>query len=163
MSRTRMKGKGIVFTYDDVAYQCDLTSVVLLKDTADTATTDSTQTFCDVSNGSANGDVWKMNITAIQSNDYTPEKALHSLIWDLALVGGELDFTFAPYGNETPTQNQPFYKGVVVVDKGGYPNVGGDAGENTWTFDYEFVVKDDEVLRIGADGTAFASKPSTTK
>lgn len=158
MARTRMKGKGITFTYDDTNYECDLTSVVLLKDAGDSATTDSTQTFCDVDSGSATGDIWKMNITAIQSGDYTAEKALHQLIWDLAGTGGELAFVFAPYGNETATQNQPHYTGIVLVPAGGYPEVGGDAGENTWTFDYEFVVKDDEVKRVGNDGAPYAVK-----
>ena len=161
MSRTRMKGKGITFTYDDVSYECDLTAVVLQKDTADTATADSTQTFCDVDSGSASGNVWKMDITAIQSSDYTPEKALHTLIWDLAIVGGELDFMFAPAGNEVASANEPHYTGIVLVDKGGYPSVGGDSGENTWTFDYNFVVKDDVVLRVGDAGTYKA--PTTNK
>lgn len=163
MARTRMKGKGIVFTYDDVAYQCDLTAVVLQKDTADTATADSTQTFCDVDSGSASGNVWKMDITAIQSSDYTPEKALHQLIWDLAMTGGELDFMFAPAGNAVASQNQPHYSGSVIVDKGGYPSVGGDSGENTWTFDYNFVVKDDVVLRVGDADTAYATSTATNK
>ena len=120
-----------------------------------------TQTFCDVDSGAGSGNVWKMDITAIQSGDYTPEKALHTLIWDLATTGGELDFMFAPMGNEVATANAPHYTGVVLVDKGGFPSVGGDSGENTWTFDYNFVVKDDVVLRVGDAGTYKA--PSTTK
>ena len=160
MARTRMKGKGITFTYDDVSYECDLTAVVLQKDTADTATADSTQTFCDVDSGSASGNVWKMDITAIQSADDTPEKALHTLIWDLASTGGELDFMFAPMGNEVATANAPHYTGVVLVDKGAYPSVGGDAGENTWTFDYNFVVKNDVVLRVETASTYKASTSS---
>lgn len=158
MARTRMKGKGITFTYDGTNYECDLTSVVLLKDAGDSATTDSTLTFCDVGSASATGDVWKMNITAIQSGDYTAEKALHQLLWDLAVSGGEMDFVFAPYGNADPTQDQPHYTGAVLVPAGGFPDVGGDAGENTWTFDYEFVVKDDEVKRVGTSGTPYSVK-----
>lgn len=161
MARTRMKGKGITFTYDDTAYECDLTSVVLLKDTADTATTDSTLTFCDVSAGQSSGDIWKMNITAIQSGETTPEVALQQLIWDLAETGGELAFVFAPYGNAEASANQPHYTGVVLVPVGGYPRVGGDAGENTWTFDYEFVVKDDEVKRETT--SAFSVSAKSTK
>ena len=65
MARTRMKGKGITFTYDGVAYQCDLTSVVLEKSAGDTATSDGTLTFCDVGTSAADGDVWKMVITAL--------------------------------------------------------------------------------------------------
>ena len=157
MARTRMKGKGITFTYDDVAYQCDLTSVVLEKASADSGATDGTLTFCDVGTSAADGDVWRMLITALQSTDYTPEKALHALIWDLAKTGGEMAFVFAPHGNETPTQNQPHFTGVVLVKEGAYPSVGGDAGEDSWTFDYDFEVKDDEVLRKGDDGNAFVA------
>lgn len=152
MSRTRMKGKGITFTYEGTHYECDLTSVVLEKASADNATTDGTQTFCDVTNGSASGNVWKMSITALQSTDYTTEKALHSLIWDLAATpgGGEMAFEFAPHGNATASTDQPHFTGSVVVDAGAYPSVGGEAGENSWTFDYEFVVKDDLVNRVTA-------------
>ncbi len=157
MARTRLKGKGITFTYDGVEYQCDLTSVVLEKAAADEGTTDSTTTFCDVDSGAATGDIWKMNITAVQATDYSPEKALHMLIWDLAAAGGEMDFVFAPHGNTSPTVEQPHFTGTVLVPAGGYPSIGGDAGEDTWTFDYEFVVKDDVVNRVGDVG-AFVAK-----
>jgi len=157
MARTRLKGKGITFTYEGTEYQCDLTSVVLEKAAADEGTTDSTVTFCDVDSGAATGDIWKMNITAVQSTDYTAEKALHMLIWDLAATGGEMAFVFAPHGNENPTVEQPSFTGSVLVPAGGYPSVGGDAGEDTWTFDYEFTVKDDVVNRVG-DAGAFVAK-----
>jgi hypothetical protein len=162
MARTRMKGKGIVFTYEGTEYQCDLTSVVLEKGSADTAATDGTLTFCDVGTSAADGDVWKMNITALQSTDYTPEKALHALIWDLAKVGGEMAFVFAPHGNADASQNQPHFTGSVLVKEGSYPSVGGDAGEDAWTFDYEFEVKDDLVNRVGDGDTPFVA-PTTTK
>jgi hypothetical protein len=163
MARTRMKGKGITFTYDGVEYQCDLTSVVLEKTAGDSAETDGTVTFCDVGTSSADGDVWVMNITALQSTDYTPEKALHALIWDLAKVGGEMAFVFAPHGNATATQNQPHFTGSVLVKEGGYPSVGGEAGEDAWTFDYEFTVKDDVVNRIGDSNTPFTATTKATK
>ncbi len=163
MARTRMKGKGITFTYDGVEYQCDLTSVVLEKATGDTTATDGTLTFCDVGTANADGEVWVMNITALQSTDYTPEKALHALLWDLAKVGGELAFVFAPHGNETATQNQPHFTGSVLVKEGAYPSVGGDAGEDAWTFDYEFEVKDDVVNRIGDSDTPFVAPKTASK
>ncbi len=163
MARTRLKGKGITFTYDGVDYQCDLTSVVLEKTTADSGTTDGTVTFCDVGSATAAGNVWQMNITAIQSTDYTPDKALQMLIWDLAKDGGEMAFVFAPNGNETASQNEPHFTGTVEVPEGGYPTLGGDAGEDTWTFDYTFVVKDDVVNRIGAGDTPFTVAKTTNK
>ena len=164
MARTRMKGKGITFSYNGTQYECDLTSVVLEKASADTDTTDGTQTFCDVTNGSASGDVWKMNISALQSTDYTTEKALHALIWDLAAAagGGEMAFEFAPHGNATPTHDQPHFTGSVIVKAGGYPSVGGDAGESSWTFDYEFVVKNDVVNRLGDSAAPFAAPAART-
>ena len=163
MARTRMKGKGITFTYEGTNYECDLTSVVLEKSAGDTDATDGTQTFCDVGTAAAGGDIWKMNITALQSTDYTPEKALHALVWDLAKVGGEMAFVFAPHGNDTPTQNQPHFTGSVLVKEGAYPSVGGDAGENSWTFDYEFTVKDDVVNRIGDGATPFVAPKTASK
>ncbi len=147
MSRTRIYGKGLTFEFDDVEYKCDLTSAVLTKDTADQGATDTTLTFCDVA-GASTGNVWYLNISAIQSTEETPEKSLQSLIWDEAVLGGEVPFSFAPHGNETPTVNEPHYEGVAVVDQGGYPTIGGDAGENAFTFDYQFVVKDNVVLKV---------------
>lgn len=161
MARTRMKGKGITFTYDGTAYECDLTSVVLEKSAADSGATDGTLTFCDVGTSAADGDVWKMTITALQSTDYTPEKALHALLWDLAKTGGEMAFVFAPHGNDVATQNQPHFTGSVLVKEGAYPSVGGDAGEDAWTFDYEFDVKDDLVNRIGDSNTPFVAKTAS--
>lgn len=163
MARTRLKGKGITFTYDGVEYQCDLTSVVLEKASADQGATDGTVTFCDVGSATAAGNVWQMNITAIQSTDYSAEKALQMLLWDLAKDGGEMAFVFAPNGNEVPTQNQPHFTGAVEVPQGGYPSIGGDAGEDTWTFDYTFVVKDDVVNRVGDGDTPFTVSKATTK
>ena len=162
MARTRMKGKGITFTYDSTAYECDLTSVVLEKAAADSGATDGTLTFCDVGTSAADGDVWKMTITALQSTDFTPEKALHALLWDLAKDGGEMAFVFAPHGNSTASQNQPHFTGSVLVKEGAYPSVGGDAGEDAWTFDYEFDVKDDVVNRVGDGDTPF-SAPAAKK
>jgi len=163
MARTRLKGKGITFTYGLVEYQCDLTSVVLEKASApDNSSVDGTVTFCDVDAGADSGNIWQMNITAVQSTDNSPEKSLHMLIWDLAgsLGGGELDFVFAPHGNADPTVEQPHFTGTVVVDAGAYPSLGGEAGSDSWTFDYTFVVKDDVVNRVGDSGpfTAKADK-----
>lgn len=164
MARTRLKGKGITFMYGLTEYQCDLTSVVLEKGTPDDTTqVDGTTTFCDVDSGAASGNVWLMNITAVQSTDNTPEKSLHMLIWDLAGTegGGELLFNFAPHGNAVATSEQPHFTGTVVVDAGAFPSVGGDAGADSWTFDYTFVVKDDEVLRVGDGDTPFKASATT--
>lgn len=149
MARTRIYGKGLTFEFEGVEYKCDLTSAVLTKDSADQGATDSTLTFCDVA-GASTGNVWYLNISAIQSTDSVTEKSLHTLVWDTAILGGELDFTFAPHGNEDATVNEPHYTGMVVVDAGGYPDIGGDAGENAFTWDYSFVVKDNVVTKVTA-------------
>ena len=47
--------------------------------------------------------------------------------------------------------------GLVLVKEGAYPSVGGDAGEDAWTFDYEFEVKDDVVNRVGDGATPFVA------
>ena len=147
MARTRIYGKGLTFSFEDVEYKCDLTSAVLTKDSADQGATDSTLTFCDVA-GASTGTVWYLNISAIQSTDKVAEASLHTLVWDTAVLGGELDFVFAPHGNETASVNEPHYTGTVVVDQGGYPDIGGDAGENAFTWDYSFVVKDNAVTKV---------------
>ena len=147
MSRTRIYGKSLSFLVGGKEYKCDLTSAFLTKDSADSGAGDGTLTFCD-SQATA-GQIWYLNISALQSTDSTPEKAIHTLIWDLAEAGGgELDFVFSPNGNEEATENEPHFTGKAEVPSAGYPDVGGDAGENAFTFDYSFVVAGNSVTRV---------------
>ena len=151
MSRTRIKGKGLVFTVAGVAYECDLTSAVLTKDTANKDTADGVKTFCDVS-ASSDGLVWKLNTEAIQSTDSGSgsAKSLHTLIWESAVAGAELAFIFKPMGNSAASASQPHYTGTAIVPAGGYPDVGGAAGNDSFTWSYSFEVKDNTVTKVVA-------------
>jgi len=149
MARTRIYGKTLSFLADGKEYKCDLSSAVLTKDSAEGGAGDGTLTFCD--SAATAGQIWYLNITALQSTDSTPDKAIHTLIWDLAEDGGgEIAFVFAPNGNEAPSENEPHFTGKVEVPNAGYPDLGGDAGENAFTFDYSFVVAGNSVTRVTA-------------
>jgi len=117
---------------------------------ADTATADGIVTFCDATTA-ADGNVWQLQIEAIQSTDdgaTTADKSLHTLVWDSAVAGGELDFTFQPHGNAVATASQPHYTGIVTVEAGAYPEVGGTAGNDSFTWSYTFTVKDNTVTKV---------------
>lgn len=159
MARSRIKGKNISFLFDTEEYKCDLTSAVLSKDDADAATSDSIITFCDAE-GSAGGQVWFLDIEAIQSCDVdgVPEaddvESLHTLVWNAAATNGGMvvPFNFAPYGNTTPTAAQPFFTGSVTIEQGAYPSLGGSAGDNSFTWSYRFTVTDNIVNRVSSPG-----------
>ncbi len=160
MARTRIKGKNISFTFGLEEYKCDLVSAVLSKDDADAATSDSVVTFCDAE-ASAGGQVWYLDIEAIQSTDVdgSPDPAdvesLHTLVWNAAATAGGMvvPFQFSPYGNATPTAEQPFFTGSVTIEQGAYPSIGGSAGDNSFTWDYRFTVSDNLVPRIDTVGS----------
>jgi hypothetical protein len=148
MPRTRIKGKGLTFDIESVAYECDLISAVLTRESADNNTADGVLTFCDVTTAS-DGQVWKLNIEAVQSTDQGTgaDKSLHTLIWEAAVAGDTIPFIFRPHGNATPTAGQPHFTGSVVVDAGSYPEVGGAAGNDSFTWSYSFAVLDNTVVR----------------
>ena len=149
MARTRIKGKGLVFEFDGEPFECDLISATLLREAADTATADAVTTFCDAST-TTDGNVWKLSVEAVQSTDdgaTTADKSLHTLVWDAAVSGGELDFTFQPHGNAVATATQPHYTGTATIDAGAFPEVGGSAGNDAFIWSYTFSVKDNTVTK----------------
>ncbi len=147
MARTRIYAKNVVFFVDGKEQQCDVTSLVLQKDSPpDNAAVDGTQTFCDLNSGSVDN-VWVCNITAIQSGDVT-DLSLYSAVWKLAENGGgDVAFIVKPYGNDTATLDEPHYKGTFTVAAGQFPQVGGEASESAWTWSDSYLVKDDVVTR----------------
>jgi len=154
MARTRIKGKGLTFSFGNpaVAYECDLISAVLEQTDQSSTNTDSVVTFCDAA-ASAGGKKWVLNIEAIQSTDVAggagATDSLHTLIWNSAAKAGgaEIPFEFAPYGNAVATTAQPHFTGTAVVPQGGFPAIGGSAGDNSFTWSYTFDVKDGLVTR----------------
>lgn len=149
MARTRIKGKGLVFMFGGTAYECDLTSATLVREAADNNTADGVLTFCDVANAS-DGNVWKLNIEAVQSTDQGSgsAKSLHTLVWETASAGGDLAFIFKPHGNAAATTSQPHYTGSATVGVGAYPEIGGAAGNDSFTWSYSFTVKDNAVTKV---------------
>ena len=147
MARTRIYAKNVVFFVDGKEQQCDVTSLVLQKDSPpDNAAVDGTQTFCDLNSGSVDN-VWVCNITAIQSGDVT-DLSLYSAVWKLAENGGgDVAFIVKPYGNATATLDEPHYTGTFTVAAGQFPQVGGEASESAWTWSDSYLVKDDKVTR----------------
>lgn len=147
MARTRIYAKSVVFMVDGKEQQCDVTSLVLQKDSPpDNAAVDGTQTFCDLNSGSVDN-VWVCNITAIQSGDVT-DLSLYSAVWKLAENGGgDVAFIVRPYGNDTATIDEPHYTGTFTVAAGQFPQVGGEASESAWTWSDSYLVKDDVVTR----------------
>lgn len=149
MARNRIRGNSLSFNFAGVAYECDLTSAVLVREAADNNTADGVLTFCDVANAS-DGNVWKLNVTAVQSTDSGSgsAKSLHTLVWETASAGGDIAFLFKPNGNATATASQPHYSGSVTVTKGAYPEIGGDAGNDSFTWDYSFTVSNNTVTKV---------------
>ena len=147
MARTRIYAKNVVFFVDGKEQQCDVTSLVLQKDSPpDNAAVDGTQTFCDLNSGSVDN-VWVCNITAIQSGDVT-DLSLYSAVWKLAEDGGgDVAFIVKPYGNDTASIDEPHYTGTFTVAAGQFPQVGGEASESAWTWSDSYLVKDDVVTR----------------
>jgi hypothetical protein len=147
VARTRIYAKNVVFFVDGKEQQCDVTSLVLQKDSPpDNAAVDGTQTFCDLNSGSVDN-VWVCNITAIQSGDVT-DLSLYSAVWKLAENGGgDVAFIVKPYGNNTATLDEPHYTGTFTVAAGQFPQVGGEASESAWTWSDSYLVKDDVVTR----------------
>jgi hypothetical protein len=151
MARTRIRGKQVKFTLNGHDYECDLVSAVLEKVDAPSSGTDTVTTFCDAST-SAGGQVWQLSIEAVQSTDTsaaTDGESLHTLIWDSAATAGgaKIPFVFMTHGNATASAEQPHFTGTAVVEAGAYPAVGGTAGENSFTWTYEFYLDPDVVTR----------------
>ncbi len=151
MARSRIYAKNVTFLVDGKEQQCDVTSLVLTKDSPpEGAAVDSTQTFCDLNAGSVDN-VWVCNITAIQSGDVTdpdPGISLYSMVWKLAENGGgDVAFIVRPYGNEVAAVDQPHYTGSFTVAAGQFPQVGGDASDASWTWSDSYIVKDNVVNR----------------
>jgi len=145
----RMKGKGVDITFGTPAVdmKCDLTSFLLSRaDPGNGAATDGTVTFCDADK-SATGEVWTLAVTAVQA---TNAESFWHLIWDAAAKAGgdEIPFVAKPWGTGAATADKPHFSGSIIVNQGDFPPVGGGAGNDTWTWERSFVVKDNTVTKV---------------
>lgn len=101
---TRIKAQNIVFKIGTTDYACDANAVVLELGDAP----GDVQTFCEVRVGGE----WSLQLDGITSGD---DDSLYQVLWNN--FGSTVAFTIAPYGNATPSADQPHYKGTVVFDQ----------------------------------------------
>lgn len=88
---------------------------------------------------------WRLQGTAVQD---TATGSLWSLVWDYA--GTEVPVEIRPAGGEMPSDEQPFFTGLVVVSFPEGDFVGGAADKSssarlTFTIDWPFVDKPERV------------------
>ena len=139
---TRIKGNALALKFGTPAvnYWCDVTSVVMDNEEADSDVV----TFCDAAEGG--GRTYFLEIEGIASTD--PD-SLWRYIWEQ--TGTEVPFTYAPHGNETPSTSQPHFIGTIKV--GPRPAIGGEAGTNsTFTFESRWDIVGTPVLDDGSAG-----------
>lgn len=119
---SKYKGKSLSIEVNSIEYNMDLTSIVLQNEESD----DEATTFADLAAGGAVQ--WFFEIEAV--SDYS-NSSFWSFLWDNA-GDSDVPFTFAPYGNATPSTAQPHFTGTLNV--GAQPPVGGTANE-VFTFE----------------------------
>ena len=118
----KYKGKDLSFLFGTQEVNVEATVVRLDNEEAD----NDAVTFAELSQGG--GRQWFLEIEAV--SDYGTS-SLWAYLWDNA--GTEVEFTFKPYGNASPTTAQPHFTGTATL--GPKPSVGGEAGE-VFTFEY---------------------------
>lgn len=101
---TRIKAQNITFKIAGTDYACDATSVVLELGDAP----GDVQTFCETRVGGE----WTLTLEGITSGD---DDSLYQVLW--SNFGSNAAFVVAPYGNNIPTADQPWYQGNVVFDQ----------------------------------------------
>lgn len=133
----RVKGDvGLVFRVGDTDYWADCTTIKLEQD--DDTVSDWGDT--DVTNP---GD-WKLKVSAVQS---IQRGSLWRFLWENQFAT-PVDVTYAPAGNDKPTQDEPHFTGPVQIPRA--PSLGGDAGEDEeYTFDTEFRFREPPELVTG--------------
>jgi hypothetical protein len=136
---TRIKGTKLKLTLGTpgVDYWADLSSWKISNDDADSDVT----TFEDAASGGSKQ--FKLSGTAVQS---TATGSFWRYVWANTGIEG-VAFTIAPHGNATATAEQPHLIGTLTI--GPKPDLGGDAGTGSYTFDFEFIVTGTPALDEG--------------
>lgn len=126
---TRIKGTKLALTLGSPGtdYWADITSYLLTNEEADSDVV----TFADASEGGARQ--YKLTGSAIQS---TEAASFWRYAWES--TGEEVAFTLAPHGNAEASAAQPHFVGTVKI--GPKPDIGGEAGNSAFTFDFEWEV-----------------------
>lgn len=97
-------------------------------------------TFKDANEGGAVE--YRLTGSAIQSTD---KESFWSYVWDN--TGEEVPFTLAPHGNTTPSEAQPHFVGTVKI--GRKPALGGEAGQGSFAFDFDWQVIGEPIRDLG--------------
>jgi hypothetical protein len=127
-SSTRIKGTQLTLTIGGVDYAMDVTAITLENEESAAGVT----TFEDAAAGGARQ--FYFTGTAIQSTD---EDSFWTELWEQATRTG-ISYVYAPWGNETPTADQPHFTGDDL-ELGPKPFIGGEAGaDNEFTFEFRF-------------------------
>lgn len=126
MGSNRIKGAALTLLIGDtdpVDYKADVSACTLENEEASGGVT----TFEDAATGGRRQ--YYFNLSAIQSTD--PD-SLWREIWEH--TGETVPFTYAPHGNDEPTDEKPHFVGMVTI--GTRPNIGGEAGAtNEYVFE----------------------------
>ena len=133
----RIKGNALTVTIDSVEYKTHLTSIRLEQAEADSKFV----TFADAAAGGSYE--WTMSGSASQ-DDATD--SFWNMVWDN--TGTEVPFVLVRNGNAVATATQPHFTGTVKI--GAKPAIGGDAGEDVWSFDFEWKVVGEVIKKITA-------------
>jgi len=128
----RIKGTKLMLKLGATDHWADITAYNLTNEEADSDVT----TFADAAAGGSRQ--FKLSGTAVQSTDTT---SFWSYVW--ANTGQTVGFTLSPHGNSSATAAQPLFTGNVKI--GAKPPIGGEAGVNSFTFDFEWDLVGDPV------------------
>lgn len=143
MGSTRIKGNKLALQFGSPGedYWADHTSVVLDNEERESDVT----TFEDAAKA---GDArqWFFTLSAIQS---TATGSFWRYLWEN--TGEVVPFTYAPHGNEEPTENEPHFIGTCKI--GPKPSVGGEASATgEYTFETRLDVETGPTLDTGTAG-----------
>jgi len=126
---TRIKGNKLALKLGTPAvdHWQDVSQYLLTNEEADGDVT----TFADAAAGGSRQ--YLLNMTGVQSLDAT---GFWRLVWDK--TGTDIPFTIAPFGNTAPSATQPHFTGTATV--GPKPDLGGEAGNSSFTFETSWKV-----------------------
>ena len=125
LTNGKYKGGKLSLTINAVEYNMDLMSANIVPEEAD----NDAVTFADL--GAGGSFDWFLDIEAV--SDYGTG-SLWSYIWDNA-GNDEIDYVFMPYGNVSPSTDQPHFEGTLTIPGG--QGIGGTADE-VFTFEARF-------------------------
>lgn len=124
---------------DEKDHWADLSSVVLNNEDSEDVVT-----FYDASMGGAKQ--WFFEISAISSTD---TDSFWRYVWEN--TGAEVPFTYAPHRNETPSETQPHFIGMLTIPA--KPAMGGEASiKGSYSFETRFDLVGEPTLDTGVSG-----------